>query len=150
MTEWFLQKNTHQTDNNKWAIGYKKFWLFKLLPFDNIWDKYCWKQTISHERWQSMFHICKRQLFAISTFARVGKISQAQEAVRSAGWHSSCLSSLTGYWYVDMSISLTRKTKLDPSNVRLSVDSRADIPTDITRLILAIIGLSFLPLQLRN
>jgi hypothetical protein len=32
-----------------------------------------------------------------------------------------------------MSISLTRKMKLDPSNVHLSVDSRGDIPTNDIR-----------------
>ena len=32
---------------------------------------------------QGMFYICKRQLFAISTLARIGKISQAQEALHS-------------------------------------------------------------------
>ena len=69
-------KKTLQTEHSKWALDYKKFWLLKLLFFF-IKGRYCWKQTIFHERWQNMFHICKMQLFAISTFARVEKFIQA-------------------------------------------------------------------------
>ena len=104
-------------------------------------------ETFFHRKWQKKFQIQKWQHFAISTFARVGKIGQAQKELRSEGWHSSCLSSLTGYWYVDMSISLTRKTKLDPSNVNLFGDSRANIPLRCFGMGFFNVDFSFLPLQ---